>query len=272
MTRVFRDREVSLPLGRKTYVMGILNVTPDSFSDGGHFATIAAAVGHARRMEDEGADIIDVGAESTRPGAAPVPADLERRRLLPVLEALAGKVSVPVSVDTMKAQVARESLERGVSIVNDVWGFQKDGEMAALCAEAGAGCVLMHNRLIQDRGDLAEEIPAFLARSAGMARSAGVGEDQILLDPGIGFGKTAEESFAAVRLIPRIREMGYPVLVGPSRKRFLGAATGRPVEERALATAAAAVSCAMLGADVIRVHDVGAVVEALKVADAVLYP
>lgn len=252
--------------------MGILNVTPDSFSDGGHFATIAAAVGHARRMEDEGADIIDVGAESTRPGAAPVPADLERRRLLPVLEALAGKVSVPVSVDTMKAQVARESLERGVSIVNDVWGFQKDGEMAALCAEAGAGCVLMHNRLIQDQGDLAEEIPAFLARSAGMARSAGVGEDQILLDPGIGFGKTAEESFAAVRLIPRIREMGYPVLVGPSRKRFLGAATGRPVEERALATAAAAVSCAMLGADVIRVHDVGAVVEALKVADAVLYP
>jgi len=252
--------------------MGILNVTPDSFSDGGHFATISAAVEHARRMEDEGADIIDVGAESTRPGAAPVPADLERRRLLPVLEALAGKVSVPISVDTMKAQVARESLERGASIVNDVWGFRKDGEMAAICAEAGAGCVLMHNRVTEDQGDLGKEIPALLARSIAIARSGGVGEDQILVDPGIGFGKTARESFEAVRLIPKIREMGYPVLVGPSRKRFLGAATGRPVPERALATAAAAVSCAMLGADVIRVHDVGQVTEALRVADAVLHP
>jgi dihydropteroate synthase len=268
--RAWRHARGVLPLGERTLVMGILNVTPDSFSDGGRYLDPAAAVDRAQAMVAEGADLIDVGAESTRPGGTPVPLEEERRRLEPVLERLVAAVSVPISIDTQKAAVAHWAVGLGVAIVNDVWGFQGDPAMVSVVAETGAGVVLMHNaHTAHYPHGVTAAVRAFLAESVARARAAGVAPEQIALDPGIGFGKEPAHSFAALRGLPLLAELGYPVLVGPSRKRFLGAVTGRPVAERLHATAGAVAAAVMLGADIVRVHDVAAMVDVVRVVDAI---
>jgi dihydropteroate synthase len=262
-----------LSLGQRTLVMGIVNVTPDSFSDGGLSHRPEDAIAAALRLAAEGADILDLGAESTRPGHEPVSAEEEWSRLQPVLAGLAnGGPLPPISVDTQKAEVARRALEAGAAIVNDVWGFQRDPAMATVAAESGAGVVLMHNRATADPAiDILDEILRFLERSVAIATAAGVGEDRIVLDPGIGFGKTPRQSFAAVAALPRIKALGFPVLLGLSRKRFIAGLFEPPPEPRQrMPGTIAANTFGVLtgGADIIRVHDVAEHVQALRVIEA----
>jgi len=256
-------------------VMGVLNVTPDSFSDGGLHRGIPGAVAHGRRLAADGADVIDVGGESTRPGAEPVPAAEERRRVLPVIEAL-GDLGVPISVDTMKAEVAAAALDRGASIVNDVSAGRADPEMLPLVAERGAGLVLMHMRgeprtMQHDPryGDVVTEVAAFLVERVAAARAAGVAEQHIVVDPGIGFGKTARHSWALLAATPDLaRRTGRPLLVGVSRKSFLTAvgAPERP-RDRDAATVVASLWALRNGASMVRVHDVAACRAALAARD-----
>ena len=267
------DARALLPgLGTRTMIMGVLNVTPDSFSDGGLFISPDAAIRHAAEMEGEGADIIDVGGESTRPGHVPVGAQEEQARVIPVIAALSRATAVPISIDTYKAATARRALKAGARIVNDVWGLSRDPEMAVAVAEAGATAVVMHNREeIDPSVDIGDDMIAFFERALERARRAGVGDGQIVLDPGIGFGKTWEQHLEAIRQIPRLKALGFPVLVGISRKsvlgRFYDAAV--PPRERLFATIAAHVAAIGLGADIVRVHDVRPHVEACRVADAI---
>lgn len=251
--------------------MGILNVTPDSFSDGGECLEPEAAVRAALRMEREGVDFIDVGAESTRPGAEGIPAEEEWRRLEPVLGVLRGEVSVPLSVDTYKASVAGRALAAGASIVNDIDGFLGDPEMAAAVAEAGAGVVLMHNS--RERGidgrDIVGAIQESWEASLEAADRAGVARDRIVLDPGIGFGKTVEENLAILRRFPEFRETGFPLLLGASRKSVIGKVLGLSVGERLEGTLATTVAGIVGGADVIRVHEIDPNLKAARMADAI---
>lgn len=252
-------------------VMGILNVTPDSFSDGGRFFAPERAIGHARAMVADGADILDVGAESTRPygDATPVDADEEIARLAPVLEAVVA-LGKPVSLDTMKPAVARWGLERGAAMLNDVWGFQRDAEMADVAAEFGAPVVLMHNRAEADGSiDILADIEEFFRRSLALAARAGVAADQILLDPGIGFGKTPAQSVEALAKVGRLRSLGKPLLVGASRKRFIDSVSPAPPERRIGGSLAAALHAADHGAMILRVHDVAETTQALRVRDAI---
>jgi dihydropteroate synthase len=258
-------------------VMGILNVTPDSFSDGGRLATVDDALRAAEALRDAGADVLDVGGESTRPGAGAVDEAEERRRVVPVIRRLVAEVGLPVSVDTRRASVAAEALAAGAEIVNDVSALQFDPAMAGVASAAGAGVVLMHMRGTPETMDaaatyanVAREVAAELAVRRDAALAAGIAREAIVLDPGIGFAKTVEQSFSLVNRLASLVALGQPVLVGPSRKRFLGAATGRPVHERDAATAALCVAARLRGASVFRVHDVRLVREALAVADAVL--
>ncbi len=247
-------------------LMGVVNVTPDSFSDGGRFNRAEAAVAQAWRLADEGAAFVDIGGESTRPGFTPITAAEEYARILPVIEALLPGFPVPVSVDTAKAAVAREALRRGATLINDIWGLQGDPGMADAVAEAGAGVVIMHNRgAADDRIDIAGDIEAFFTRSLALAEAAGIGRDRIILDPGIGFGKTPRQQVEAVAAIPRLRGFGLPVLVGLSRKSFLGRLTGAPVENRLVESVAAHLAAGSLGASVFRVHDVAAHAAAITV-------
>ncbi len=259
-------------LGR-VLVMGILNVTPDSFSDGGFFAQSEAAINHAEEMAQEGADILDIGGESTRPGAQPISPAEEIARVVPVLTALRDRhFPTPISIDTYKANTARAALAAGATIVNDVWGLQHDPDMAGVVAEAGAGLVMMHNRETKDETlDIAEDMLRFFERSLSLARSAGIPDNRIALDPGVGFGKTLDQNLAAIRAIPRLRDMGFPVLLGVSRKSFLGFVTNRPVTDRLAGTLAAAMIGLDLGADILRVHDIGPHLDLLKVR-AALHP
>jgi len=268
-------------LASRTHIMGILNVTPDSFSDGGRFASVAAAVDHGLGMAEEGADFIDVGGESTRPrgtaygeGADPVSEQEELDRVLPVIEALAGRTTVPLSVDTYKAPVAARALAAGAAIVNDISGFGFDAAMAATIAGAGATAVVMHIRgtpkTMQDRpvyDDLFGEIIASLQESVRKGREAGI--RQMFVDPGIGFGKTAADNYRLIADLSRFDVLGCPVLVGPSRKSFLAASSGLGVHSRLEASLAAATASALSGAHVVRVHDVRETRRALQVADAV---
>jgi len=255
--------------------MGILNVTPDSFSDGGRYLDPDAAVARAKEMAAEGADIIDIGGESTRPGAEPVGADEELRRVLPVIERLGGDCP-PVSIDTSKAAVARAALAAGASIVNDVTALRGDREMAAVVAESGAGLVLMHMRgeprTMQKNpryDDVVGEIGAFFEERLDFARRAGIAPEQIVLDPGIGFGKTLSHNLEILRRLGEFLRLGRPVLVGPSRKSFIGHILGTPVEQRLEGTAAA-VAAAVLGrASVVRVHDVKEMRRVALVAEAI---
>jgi dihydropteroate synthase len=255
--------------------MGVVNVTPDSFSDGGAFDEPADAIAHGRRLAAEGAGILDVGGESTRPGAAPVPAEEELRRVLPVVEGLAR--SARVSIDTMKLAVAEAALDAGATYVNDVTAFRHDPDLAGLVADRGADCCLMHMlgepRTMQRDpryGDVVSEVKAFLADRLAFAVVAGVPEERIQLDPGIGFGKTLEHNLELLRRLGELTELGRPVVVGTSRKSFLGRITGRDVAERVPATIATCVLALERGARVFRVHDVAEVADALKVTAATL--
>ncbi len=255
-------------------LMGVLNVTPDSFSDGGAFANVEAALLHGLRMAAEGAAIVDVGGESTRPGALPVSAELELARVLPVIAGLAAE-GIPVSVDTSKAEVAQAALTAGAVLVNDVTALRGDPEMASVIAEAGADVCLMHMlgepRTMQDAptyGDVVAEVERFLAERAEVAIAAGVPEERIVLDPGIGFGKTLAHNLELLRALPRLARLG-PLLLGVSRKRFLGALTGREIaSDRVAASVAAALYCYRGGARLLRVHDVQPTADALAVERA----
>jgi dihydropteroate synthase len=263
-------------LSGRTRVMGILNVTPDSFSDGGRFLEPAAALDHAVAMSEEGADFIDIGAESTRPGSRAVPAKLQLARLLPVLRAVKRKVKAPVSVDTASSVVAQAALREGADIVNDVSALSGDRRMAAVVARAGAPCILMHMkgkpRTMQrnpEYSDLMAEVTRFLAAALARGEATGIDREQMLVDPGIGFGKTVEHNLEILRRLSELQSLGVPVVVGPSRKRFIGAVSDAPPGERLEGTIAACVLAASNGANVLRVHDVKPVVRALELADAV---
>ena len=254
--------------------MGVVNVTPDSFSDGGRFLDAAAAVAQGARLAGEGAEILDVGGESTRPGAEPVPEDEERRRVVPVIEGLAG-AGVQISVDTSKVGVARAALDAGATYVNDVTAFRAEPELAALVAQRGAECCLMHMlgepRTMQDDpryDDVVADVKAFLEARLAFAVGEGVSEDRVMLDPGIGFGKTVEHNLALLRRLDEIVALGRPVVVGTSRKSFLGKLTGREVGERLAGTIATNVLALERGAAVFRVHEVAPVRDALTVAAA----
>ncbi|MFT9381901.1 dihydropteroate synthase [Gluconobacter sp.] len=237
--------------------MGILNVTPDSFSDGGHFQAPETALAHARSMLTDGADILDIGAESTRPGFRSVPADEEWARLEPIINRLAPE-GVPISVDTTKAVVARKSLQAGARVINDVWGFQADPDMAFVVADRGASAVLMHNlHDCDDQLDLLADWHRFFDHSLNLAEKAGVKKDFLILDPGVGFGKTQDQNVQAVASVGILKqEYGLPVLLGLSRKSMFGYLLGRPVDERLAGTLAANLFGADAGADILRVHDV----------------
>ncbi len=259
-----------LALGRPV-VMGVLNVTPDSFSDGGRFLDPAAAIEQARRMVAEGADILDVGAESTRPygDAVAVPLSEEIRRLEPVLPAVVA-LGVPVSIDTIKAKVAAAALAAGATIVNDVWGLQRDPDMARVVAEHAVPVVLMHNREAADPAiDIMADITAFLSRSLDIAARAGIARERILLDPGIGFGKTPEQSLTAIGRLGELKSFGLPLLVGASRKRFIAKVTPAPPDQRLGGSIAAHLAAVAGGAAIIRTHDVAETVQALRVAAAI---
>jgi dihydropteroate synthase len=260
-------------LGRRTLVMGIVNVTPDSFSDGGLFTSRDAAVQHATDLQEEGADIVDVGGESTRPGYTPVPAEEEQRRVLPILRALAQSLRVPISIDTYKASTARLALQAGARVVNDVWGLQRDPEIASVVAAFDASVIVMHNReQIDPTIDIVDDMKRFFDRSLTLARRAGIPDRHVVLDPGIGFGKSWEQQLEAVRRLPEIKALGFPVLVGISRKSLLGRFhnTTVPPRERLSGSIASHVTAVVLGADIVRVHDVRQHVEACRVTDAIL--
>ena len=262
-------------LGRRTLVMGILNVTPDSFSDGGLFQGEAEARAQAHRLVAEGAAILDIGGESTRPGHTPVPAEQEQARVVPVIRALAPGLSVPISIDTYKASTARVALEAGARIVNDVWGLQREPEIARVAAAHGAPVIVMHNRETIDPGlDIVADMLRFFERSLTIAREAGIAEADIVLDPGIGFGKSWDQHLEALRRLPEIRALGFPLLVGVSRKSLLGRLHDRETRpaDRLHGSLAAHALAATLGGDIVRVHDVAAHVDAVRVVDAVMRP
>jgi dihydropteroate synthase len=259
-----------LALGRPT-VMGVLNVTPDSFSDGGRFIEAPTAIEQARRIVAEGADILDIGAESTRPygGAVPVPIEEEIHRLAPVLPA-AVALGTPVSIDTMKAKVAAWALASGAAIVNDVWGLQRDGDLPRVCADFAVPVIIMHNRESADPSiDIMADIAAFFSRSLDIAARAGIAPHNIVLDPGIGFGKTPEQSITAIARLAELKSFGLPLLVGASRKRFIDRILPAPPDRRLGGSIAAHLVAVMGGAAIIRAHDVAETVQALRVAAAI---
>ena len=267
----------ALDLGKRTSIMGILNVTPDSFSDKGRYFTPAVAVDRAWEIAEEGADILDIGAESTRPGSSGVDADEELDRLLPVLESLGPRYPLPISVDTSKARVARAALEHGASIINDVTSFQKDPDMGAVAAEFNTVVVLMHMRgnpvnmqKIAPSTDIIEDIETWAQEAVARARKSGVSSEKIILDPGIGFGKTAQQNFEILRNLDRLSAAGFPVLVGTSRKSFIGSISNKPAAELVLGTGASVAASIVLGAHIVRVHDVAAMREIADVADAIV--
>jgi dihydropteroate synthase len=259
-----------LALGRPA-VMGILNVTPDSFSDGGQFFDPSVAVDHARRMTADGADILDIGAESTRPygGQKPVTLDDEIDRLRPVLPE-AVRLGLPVSIDTIKAKAAAWALEQGAAIVNDVWGLQRDADMARVAAEHGAPVIVMYNRETVDGSiDVVAEAKAFFARSLEIATKAGIAREHVVLDPGIGFGKTQPQSITMIARLAELRDLGQPLLMGLSRKRFIDSISPSKPQERIGGSIAANVLSVLSGADIVRVHDVAETVQALRVTAAI---
>lgn len=256
--------------GRRTYVMGIINLAPDSFSGDGLAGDVEAAIEQARRMEADGADMLDVGAESTRPGSTPVSASAETARLLPALEAICRAVRISVSVDTYKAPVARQAIAAGASLVNDVWGFLADGNMARVVAEAGVPAILMHNQREAQYDDLVPDVIAGLGRISDIARAAGVAEHNVILDPGIGFGKTADHNLEILRRLPELQRLGYPLLLGVSRKSTIGCLLGLPVDDRVEGTAAAVAMSIAGGADIVRVHDVKPMVRVARITDAIV--
>ncbi len=266
-----------LVLGRRTLVMGVLNVTPDSFFDGGRYFDRQAAVARGLELAAEGADIIDIGGESTRPGAEPVPLEVELERVVPVVAELARRTGAIISIDTYKAEVARRALDAGAAVINDVSGLEFDPEMAQVAAESRAALIIMHMRgapqtmqQLPPSADILGEVLSGLELARRKAEEAGVRGEKIVLDPGLGFGKNAEENLLLLNRLERLAVLDRPLAVGPSRKSFIGKVLGLPVEERLLGTAAAVAVAILRGAHIVRVHDVAAMRQVAAVADAVL--
>jgi dihydropteroate synthase len=266
-----------LDLGSRTLIMGVLNVTPDSFSDGGAFFEPAPAIERAWRIAEEGADILDIGGESTRPGSEGITAEEEMRRILPVLEALAGRYPLPISIDTSKSEVGRAALERGAVLVNDITALGKDRRLGEVAASFGAGVILMHMRgtprtmqTLDSSPDILHEIETWASGAAARAEALGVDQERIIFDPGIGFGKTADQNLEIIRNLHRLAAAGYPILVGTSRKSFIGKILGDPKRDRIFGGAAAVAASILCGAHIVRVHDVAAMRDVARVADALL--
>jgi len=274
----------TLALGGRTLVMGVLNVTPDSFSDAGNFLDPQRAVEHAFKMEQAGANLLDIGGESTRPGSTGTPADTELARILPVLEGLRGGLKIPISIDTRKSQVAEAAICAGAQIINDVSGLRSDPRIAEVARRRGVPLILMHMRgepqTMQKEAfarDVMKDVMQGLRASISKARKAGVAKSQIIIDPGIGFGKSFEQNYELLRKLPELAKLGYPLLVGTSRKGFLGATLARggqsaPAEERLWATAASVTASIVGGAHIVRVHDVAEMAQVARVADCLLDP
>ena len=254
----------------RTYLMGILNVTPDSFSDGGKWNQMDAALKHAEEMIRDGADILDVGGESTRPGFAKVEAQEEAARVLPVIEAIHARFDIPISVDTYKASVAEQALQAGASLVNDVWGFKKDPAMAKVVAEYEAACCLMHNKSEAVYDNFLVDMLHETQECVNLAKAADVKEEKIILDPGVGFGKTYEMNLLAIRRLDLFRELGYPVLLGTSRKSVIGLTLDLPADERVEGTLATTVMGVMSGCAFVRVHDVRENKRVIQMTEAIL--
>ena len=254
----------------RTYLMGILNVTPDSFSDGGKWNQMDAALKHAEEMIRDGADILDVGGESTRPGFAKVEAQEEAARVLPVIEAIHARFDIPISVDTYKASVAEQALQAGASLVNDVWGFKKDPAMAKVVAKYEAACCLMHNKSEAVYDNFLVDMLHETQECVNLAKAAGVKEEKIILDPGVGFGKTYEMNLLAIRRLDLFRELGYPVLLGTSRKSVIGLTLDLPADERVEGTLATTVMGVMSGCAFVRVHDVRENKRVIQMTEAIL--
>lgn len=290
MMKTLKIKNLALNWGERTYVMGIINATPDSFSGDGVWQTeqgVQAALARARAFIEAGADLLDIGGESTRPGAEPVSAEAELQRVVPVIESLAAEFpDVVLSVDTYKAEVAEAALEAGADIINDVWGLRADARLGAVAAAHHAPVILMHNRSTPnsaevrerlggryvgvDYQDLLAEVKNELLESVALAHQAGIPDEHIILDPGIGFGKTVEQNLDLLNRLDEVRALGYPLLLGPSRKSFIGYTLDLPPQERLEGTAAAVAVGIVRGADIVRVHDVQAMVRVARMTDAIV--
>ncbi|HEY5585260.1 MAG TPA: dihydropteroate synthase [Ruminiclostridium sp.] len=257
--------------GKRTYTMGILNVTPDSFSDGGNFLSEDAALKQAVRMAEEGADIIDVGGESTRPGSAPVSQTEEIQRVISIIQLLKRELNIPISVDTYRAKTAEEAIKAGAHMINDIWGLKYDSEMAAVVAANGVPVCIMHNRTTGTKyQNLIEDILHDLEESIKIAHKAGIKDENILIDPGIGFAKTCEQNLQVIRQLDVFRSLGYPILLGASRKSFIGKILELEVQDRLEGTLAITAAGIMKGADVVRVHDVLENTRVAKIIDCLV--
>lgn len=260
----------TLNIHDKTFIMGILNITPDSFSDGGCYIDIENAVAHARNMIEQGADIIDIGGESTRPGSSPVTAEDEIERVIPVIKRLSSELDVPISIDTYKAEVAKQAIEAGATIINDVWGAKADPNMAKIAADYDVPIILMHNRDNQNYDQLIPDMIADLMESVTIAKRAGVKDENIILDPGIGFAKTMADNLVVMRNLDAFGQLGYPLLLATSRKRFIGHVLDLPPTERMEGTGATVCLGIQKGCHIVRVHDVLEIARMAKMMDAML--
>lgn len=257
-------------IGKRTYIMGILNVTPDSFSDGGQFDTLDLALKRARAMIAEGADLLDIGGESTRPGFSVVSEEEEIKRVVPLIEHLVKETKIPISIDTTKASVAQAALEAGACMVNDIWGLKKDPELAKVIARYQVPCCIMHNRDNKIYGDFMKDLIKDLEESVKIALAAGISREMIILDPGIGFAKTLEHNLEVMKHLEEIKALGYPVLLGTSRKSMIGLTLNLPVNQRVEGTLATTVLGIMKGCDFVRVHDVLENKRAAMMTDAII--
>ncbi|MGV3488463.1 MAG: dihydropteroate synthase [Tuberibacillus sp.] len=260
----------TLDIKNHTVVMGILNVTPDSFSDGGHFNRVDRAVQHAIDMIKDGAEIIDIGGESTRPGHNPVSLEEELERVLPVIEAIRKVSDIPISVDTYKAETARQALEAGADIINDIWGAKADPKMAAVAAEYQVPIILMHNRHDMNYNDIISDMKADLKESVDLVKNAGVKDENIIVDPGIGFAKTYEDNLKVMNHLEEFHSLGYPILLATSRKRFIGQALDALVDDRMEGTGATVCLGIAKGCQMVRVHDVKPIVKMTRMMDAMI--
>lgn len=253
-----------------TYIMGILNITPDSFSDGGKYTGLDAALFRTKEMLEQGMDILDIGGESTRPGYQQVSWEEEAERVLPVIEAVRERFDVPISLDTCKSQVAREGIRAGADLINDIWGLKRDPQMGPAIAKAGVSCVLMHNRREAVYEDLVKNVAEDLKETVALAREANIHKEKIILDPGIGFGKTCEQNLQMLCALESLKELGFPVLLGASRKSVIGLTLDLPVGERLEGTLVTTVFAVLKGCAFVRVHDIRENVRAVKMAEAIL--
>ena len=265
-----------LPLAERVHIMGILNVTPDSFSDGGRYVNPDDAVAHALSMVEQGADILDIGAESSRPGAVSIDEEEERRRLIPIVHAICRRISIPVSIDTTKASIAEQALDVGAAMINDISALRFDARMGAVVAKSGAGLVLMHMQGYPETmqhttqyADVVEEVRRFLKARVEAATEAGISPDRILLDPGIGFGKNGRHNLALLNRLDTLCTLGRPLVVGVSRKAFIGKILNRPIDERLMGTAGAVAVAIMKGARMVRVHDVAPIRDVVSMIEAI---